>query len=44
MEILLAVLLGGAFGMVLQRIGATNPSRIWEMLKLTNLRRHLTTD
>lgn len=38
MEIILAILLGGAFGFVLQRIGATNPSRIWEMLKLTNLK------
>lgn len=38
MDILLAILFGGLFGMILQRIGATNPSRIIDMLKLTDLK------
>ncbi|MFP4328470.1 MAG: YeeE/YedE thiosulfate transporter family protein [Paracoccaceae bacterium] len=35
--ILLAILIGAAFGFVLDRIGATNPGWIWRMLNLTNL-------
>jgi len=38
MEITLAVLIGGAFGAVLDRIGASNPSVIGRMLNLTDLR------
>ena len=37
MNIVLAILLGGAFGAVLDRIGATNPNLIWKMLNLRNL-------
>lgn len=37
MTILLAVLIGVAFGFTLDRIGATNPSYIGKMLNLTNL-------
>jgi hypothetical protein len=35
--ILLAVVIGAAFGAALDRIGATNPNWIWRMLNLTNL-------
>jgi uncharacterized protein len=35
--ILLAVVLGGAFGFALDRVGATNPGYIIRMLNLTNL-------
>jgi len=35
--ILLAIVIGAAFGFVLDRIGATNPGWIWRMLNLTNL-------
>lgn len=38
MEILLALVLGAAFGAVLDRIGAADPSVIGRMLNLTNLR------
>lgn len=38
MEIVLAIILGGFFGMVLQRIGATNPNHIIDMLKLTDMK------
>ena len=37
MEIVLALLIGGAFGAVLDRIGASNPNQIGRMLNLTNL-------
>ncbi|WP_298805729.1 hypothetical protein [uncultured Lentibacter sp.] len=37
MEILLAIVIGAAFGAVLDRIGATNPTFIGRMLALTNL-------
>jgi len=37
MSILLAVVIGVAFGFTLDRIGATNPSYIGKMLNLTNL-------
>ena len=37
MKILLALLLGGAFGAVLDRIGASNPNVIGRMLALMNL-------
>ncbi|WP_298678572.1 YeeE/YedE thiosulfate transporter family protein [uncultured Lentibacter sp.] len=37
MEILLAIVIGAAFGAVLDRIGATNPTWIGRMLALTNL-------
>ena len=36
-QILLALLLGGLFGFVLDRIGATNPGYIIKMLNLTDL-------
>ncbi len=36
-KILLAVVLGGAFGFALDRVGATNPGLIIRMLNLTNL-------
>ncbi|SLN34850.1 hypothetical protein TRL7639_01612 [Falsiruegeria litorea R37] len=35
--ILLALVIGAAFGAVLDRVGASNPSRIGAMLNLTNL-------
>lgn len=37
MNILLAIVIGAAFGAVLDRIGATNPTWIGRMLALTNL-------
>jgi len=37
MEILLAVIVGAAFGFVLHRIGASNPHNIINMLRLTDL-------
>lgn len=37
MTIFLALIIGGAFGFVLDRIGATNPNLIGKMLNLTNL-------
>lgn len=37
MSILLAILIGAAFGATLDRIGATNPNLIGKMLNLTNL-------
>lgn len=36
MEILLACILGGLFGAMLERIGATNPNWVGRMLNLTN--------
>ncbi|MGH1578369.1 YeeE/YedE thiosulfate transporter family protein [Planktotalea sp.] len=36
-SILLAIIIGGAFGAVLDRIGASNPNWIGRMLNLTNL-------
>ena len=36
-SIILAIVIGGAFGFVLDRIGATNPGYIIRMLNLTNL-------
>ena len=36
-SILLAIIIGFAFGAVLDRIGATNPNWIGRMLNLTNL-------
>ncbi|WP_269581770.1 YeeE/YedE thiosulfate transporter family protein [Roseibium sp. Sym1] len=38
MEIVLALLIGGAFGAVLDRIGASDPNVIGRMLNLTNLK------
>jgi len=37
MEILLAIVLGGLFGIMLERIGATDPNWIGRMLNLTNI-------
>ena len=37
MEIFVAIVIGAAFGAVLDRIGATNPTYIGRMLALTNL-------
>ncbi|WP_095589112.1 YeeE/YedE thiosulfate transporter family protein [Actibacterium ureilyticum] len=37
MEIFLAIVIGAAFGAVLDRIGATNPTLIGKMLNLANL-------
>ena len=37
MELLLAIVIGAAFGAVLDRIGATNPNLIGKMLNLSNL-------
>ena len=36
-QLLLALLIGGLFGFVLDRIGATNPGYIIKMLNLTDL-------
>ena len=36
-QLLLAIVIGGAFGAVLDRVGATNPNWIGRMLSLTNL-------
>lgn len=36
-SIILAIVIGGAFGFVLDRVGATNPTIIGRMLNLTNL-------
>ncbi|SIO03235.1 hypothetical protein SAMN05443662_1217 [Sulfurivirga caldicuralii] len=38
MKLLLAIILGGAFGFVLHRIGATNPTRLIDMLRLSDLK------
>ncbi|WP_299812280.1 YeeE/YedE thiosulfate transporter family protein [uncultured Roseibium sp.] len=38
MEIILALVIGGAFGAVLDRIGASSPNVIGRMLNLTNLK------
>ncbi|MEP1029525.1 MAG: hypothetical protein ABJI62_07495, partial [Alphaproteobacteria bacterium] len=35
--LILAIVIGGAFGFVLDRIGATNPNFIIGMLRLSNL-------
>lgn len=37
MQLILALLIGGAFGFVLDRIGATNPSVLGKMLSFMNL-------
>jgi hypothetical protein len=37
LEIILAIVIGGAFGFTLDRIGATNPNYIIRMLNLTDL-------
>lgn len=37
MTIILAIVIGAAFGFVLDRIGTTNPNWIFKMLNLTNL-------
>ncbi|MHC0053972.1 YeeE/YedE thiosulfate transporter family protein [Actibacterium sp. D379-3] len=37
MELILAIVIGAAFGAVLDRVGATNPGVIGRMLNLTNL-------
>ena len=37
MEIVLAIAIGGAFGFVLDRVGATNPGYIIRMLNLSDL-------
>lgn len=37
MDLILAIVIGAAFGAVLDRIGATNPNFIGKMLNLTNL-------
>ena len=37
MEMMLAVILGGLFGFALNRVGATNPQNIINMLRLTDL-------
>lgn len=36
-EILLAILLGGSFGFILHKVGATNPNKIVGFLRLTDL-------
>lgn len=36
-EILLAILVGGSFGFILHKVGATNPNRIVGFLRLTDL-------
>lgn len=37
MELILAIIIGGAFGFVLDRVGATNPNYIINMLRLKDL-------
>ena len=36
-SLILAIVIGGAFGAVLDRVGATSPDWIGKMLNLTNL-------
>lgn len=36
-QLVLAIIIGGAFGAVLDRVGASNPNWIGRMLNLTNL-------
>ncbi|MFT7432955.1 MAG: hypothetical protein ACI9TY_000577 [Alphaproteobacteria bacterium] len=38
MSIILAIIIGGLFGFVLDRVGATNPNNIINMLRLTDTR------
>ena len=36
-EIILAILIGGSFGFILHKVGATNPNKIIGFLRLTDL-------